>query len=113
MRNKPKTFAFRVSDHDFEVIKEKMFASGMTRERFLTNSAIYSRYCVVGSREHIDRLIKRINDMEKNLKLILEDVLNGDAECATGAITEVKEEYIAMVTAIIELAEQASYDIKK
>lgn len=112
-KRKPSQITFAVSEYDYKAINERVAASGMTKVRYLTNCCKYSHYCVVGSKEHIDRLIRRIKVMEDNLRLILEEVQNGAPESAEEGIETVKEDYYLMVKAIVELVEQANIDIKK
>ena len=107
MRNK--TISFRVSEAERKNLEARIESSGLTRSNYYLHSCLYGRIVVVGSREHIDRLIEALNEMELMLKVLAEDIENEQCHMKIDEIQELKEEYIAMLKAILNIASEAVF----
>ena len=111
-RNRNITVSFRLSESEKKMLDAKVQASGMPKSQYYLRSNLYNRVVVVGKREHINRLIDELHEMEMMLKVLLDEIKQGDIQNAGEKIKETKEDYIAMINAIYEIAIAGNRDIK-
>ncbi len=111
-RQRDITVSFRISENEKRLLDARIEACGMKKAQYYLRSALYTPIVVVGSREHIDRLIEELNEMEVLLKLLLDEIRDGDIKRAGSEISQIREDYIAMVKAIYEVAVAGNRDIK-
>lgn len=112
-KHKNPTISFRVTDAERKQIEARILASGMMKKDYFIRSCIYNRICVVGKKETIYPLVQTVNALYLRL-LEMQNAFTGtDADTVTTAIpdtlpssdviTELKTEYINILTAIIDL----------
>lgn len=111
-RERNKTITFRLSEHEKRFLEAKIEASNVKKTEYYARACLYNRIVVVGKREHIDRLIDELQEMELHLKILLDEIQDGNIQKEKEEIMRIKEEYIAMVTAIYEIAVAGNRDIK-
>lgn len=118
-KHKNPTISFRVTDAERKQIEARILASGMMKKDYFIRSCIYNRICVVGKKETIYPLVQTVNALYLRL-LEMQNAFTGtDADTVTTAIpdtlpssdviTELKTEYINILTAIIDLLNGAKY----
>lgn len=110
-RQRNRTISFRLSDSEVKTLEARIEASGIKKTDYYIHSCLYGRIVVVGSKENINRLIDELHEMELVLKLLLDEIQNGDLQSADEKIGKVKEDYIAMVKAIYVIAKESNASI--
>lgn len=111
-RERNKTITFRVSEKEKSFLDARVQASNLKKTEYYVRACLYKQIVVVGKREHIDRLIEQLHEMELLLKVLLEQIQNGVDNKTSEEMIHLKEEYVAMVTAIYEIAKAGNRDIK-
>lgn len=118
-KHKNPTISFRVTDAERKQIEARILASGMMKKDYFIRSCIYNRICVVGKKETIYPLVQTVNALYLRLLEMQNAFTDTDADTVTTAIpdtlpssdviTELKTEYINILTAIIDLLNGAKY----
>ena len=118
-QHKHPTISFRISDAERKQIEARILASGMMKKDYFVRSCIYNRICVVGKKETIYPLVQTVNALYLQLLDMQNAFTSADADTVITAvpdtlpssdtITELKTEYINMLTAIIDLLNGAKY----
>lgn len=120
MSNKHKypTISFRISDYERREIEARIKASGMLKKDYFVRSCIYNRICVVGKKETVYELVDCIRQMQKDMHLLAEEIfMEGQIKKKQSPfdsreydeIEELQTDYIAMLTAIINVLDGARY----
>lgn len=120
MSNKHKnpTISFRVSDAERKQIEARILASGLMKKDYFVRSCIYNRICVVGKKETIYPLLKITQELYQRLISIRQDILTDNKYRSDDNIiklptehniTELQEDFINMLNAIIDLLEGSKY----
>ena len=120
MSNKHKnpTISFRVSDAERKQIEARILASGLMKKDYFVRSCIYNRICVVGKKETIYPLLKITQALYQRLISIRQDILTDNKYRSDDNIiklptehniTELQEDFINMLNAIIDLLEGSKY----
>lgn len=112
-RQRNHTISFRVSEAEAQELEARIEVSGLAKNQYYIHSCLYGRIVVVGSRENVDRLIDCVHDMELMLKILLEEAEKGNVEATSREIQRVKEEYCAMLKALLELTFEANIQVQK
>ena len=107
--HKNPTISFRVSDREREQIEAKIIASGMNKKDYFIRSCIYNRICVVGKKELIYRLVQELQMMQTFLQEISEQLRNSELQISQEGIEDMKNEYLDMLKAMIEMLDGARY----
>lgn len=124
MSNKHKypTISFRISDYERRKIEARIKASGMLKKDYFVRSCIYNRICVVGKKETVYELVDCIKQMQKDMHLLAEEIFmegqikkkQSPFDCREyDEIEELQTDYIAMLTAVIDVLDGARYLWKK
>ena len=112
-QHKNPTISFRITDAERKQIEARILASGMIKKDYFVRSCIYNRICVVGKKETIYPLVQTVNalylqllEMQKAFTTAssIPDILPSSDE-----IKELQNEYINMLSAIIDLLDGAKY----
>jgi hypothetical protein len=114
-QHKHPTISFRISDAERKQIEARILASGMMKKDYFVRSCIYNRICVVGKKETIYPLVQTVNA----LYLQLLEMQKTFTECCehqtlnnlptSDEIKELQTDYNNMLTAIIDLLDDAKY----
>ena len=123
MSNKHKnpTIGFRITDAERKQIEARILASGLMKKDYFVRSCINNRICVVGKKETIYPLLKITQELYQRLIAIQQEIIpivndniyrsdNNIIELPTEHdITELQEDFINMLNAIIDLLEGSKY----
>lgn len=123
MSNKHKnpTISFRITDAERKQIEARILASGLMKKDYFVRSCINNRICVVGKKETIYPLLKITQELYQRLIAIRQEIIpivndniyrsdNNIIELPTEHdITELQEDFINMLNAIIDLLEGSKY----
>ena len=123
MSNKHKnpTISFRITDAERKQIEARILASGLMKKDYFVRSCINNRICVVGKKEKIYPLLKITQELYQRLIAIQQEIIpivndniyrsdNNIIELPTEHdITELQEDFINMLNAIIDLLEGSKY----
>ncbi len=123
MSNKHKnpTISFRITDAERKQIEARILASGLMKKDYFVRSCINNRICVVGKKETIYPLLKITQELYQRLIAIQQEIIpivndniyrsdNNIIELPTEHdITELQEDFINMLNAIIDLLEGSKY----
>lgn len=112
-RKRNKVVAFRVTPQEYNTLEARIAVSGLKKNKYYIDSCLYGRVVVVGSRQNIDRLIDTVNEMELMLKILADEIKQGEHIKALEKICEVKDEYCSMLASIIELMHEADKQVNK
>lgn len=110
-RQRNKTIAFRLSESEFKTLEARIASSGIRKTDYYIRSCLNGQIVVVGSRENINRLINELQEMELMLKVLLDEILNGNSINVGEEISKVKDDYVSMVEAIYEIAKKGNSSI--
>ena len=102
------TISFRVSDWERKQIDFRITVSGMSKRDFLVRSCINNRICVVGKKEHIDRLIARLDAMQQDIQDLITAAIAGDPQVGDNMST-IKEYCLDFLEAILSMLKGADY----
>ena len=123
MSNKHKnpTISFRITDAERKQIEARILASGLMKKDYFVRSCINNRICVVGKKETIYPLLKITQELYQRLIAIQQEIIpivndniyrsdNNIIELPTEHdITELQEDFINMLNAIIDLLEGSKH----
>ena len=123
MSNKHKnpTISFRITDAERKQIEARILASGLMKKDYFVRSCINNRICVVGKKETIYPLLKITQELYQRLIAIQQEIIpivndniyrsdNNIIELPTEHdITELQEDFINMLNAIIDLLAGSKY----
>lgn len=112
-RKRNKVVAFRVTPQEYKTLEARIAVSGLKKNKYYIDSCLYGRVVVVGSRQNIDRLIDTVNEMELMLKILADEIKQGEHIKTLEKICEVKDEYCSMLASIIELMHEADKQVNK
>lgn len=107
--HKNPTMSFRPSKWEREQIEGRILASGMGKAKYITHACIYNNVCVVGRKELIAVLIRKMIDMEQKLTDLSENIHNSDLS----DIQEIKDEYLGVVDGMLWMLKGAEYMFKE
>lgn len=110
-RYRNRTISFRVSPTEHKDLEARIEASGIKKTQYYLHSCLYGRIVVVGTRQHVDRLIEAMQEMTFMLKGLLEELENGNVDRVSQEIATVREDYLSMVKAIKEIADEADKQV--
>lgn len=103
------TISFRISPRERQEIEAKIFASGMKKKDYFIRSCISNRVCVVGKKEAVYQIVKKLQDMEKHLTELAEDFTENKAELTVQELEETKDSYLDLLKAILWMLDGAKY----
>ena len=103
------TISFRISPKEREEIEAKIFVSGMKKKDYFVRSCIYNRVCVVGKKETVYQIVEKLQEMQKRMEELAEQIEAGKPEVTIEEIRELREAYEDMLKAIIWMLDGAKY----
>lgn len=112
-QHKNPTISFRITDAERKQIEARILASGMMKKDYFVRSCIYNRICVVGKKETIYPLVQTVNALYLQLLEMQTAFTTAssipDTLPSSDEIKELQNEYINMLSAIIDLLDGAKY----
>lgn len=112
-RKRNKVVAFRVTPQEYRNIEARIAVSGLKKNKYYIDSCLYGRIVVVGSRQNVDRLIDSINEMKLMLKILGEEIKEGEYVNTLDKIDKVKDEYCSLLNSLLELINEADKQVIK
>lgn len=103
------TISFRVSNYERQQIEQKVKLSGIAKQDYIARSCIYNRVCVVGKKETVELIRKELQLMYAVLGDIREDLKNEVGNISMEGLQEIREEYQALLEALLWLLEGSRY----
>lgn len=103
------TISFRISPREREEIEAKIFVSGMKKKDYFVRSCIYNRVCVVGKQETVYQIVEKLQEMQKRMEELAEQIEAGKPEVTIEEIRELREAYEDMLKAITWMLDGAKY----
>lgn len=103
------TISFRISPREREEIEAKIFVSGMKKKDYFVRSCIYNRVCVVGKKETVYQIVKKLQEMQSRMEELSEQIKGEKPEVATEEIKELQTSYEDMLKAILWMLDGAKY----
>lgn len=103
------TISFRISPREREEIEAKIFASGMKKKDYFVRSCIYNRVCVVGKKETVCQIVEKLQEMQKRMEELAEQIKGEKPEVTTEEIRELQTSYEDMLKAILWMLDGAKY----
>ena len=114
--HKNPTISFRPTEYERKEIEARILASGLQKRVYFVRSCIYNRICVVGKKETIFPLVQEVEGLYKQLLIMKEQLYELDRlenapteQITSDDITELNEDFTAMLKAIIDLLDGAKY----
>lgn len=104
-KHKEPTIAFRPSAWARAVIEQRAALSG----DFITRSCVYSHITVVGKKENIQRIVDALQEMQMTMKEIAGQIQSGDFSLSDEGYRELKNDYLALVLTVVDIADGAAY----
>ena len=111
-KHKKPTISFRITDAERRQIEARILASGMKKQDYCVRSCIYNRICVVGKKETIYPLVQTVNALYLQLlemQKAFTTTSTSDMLPSSDEIKKLQTEYTHMLTAIIDLLDDAKY----
>ena len=103
------TISFRISPREREEIEAKIFARGMKKKDYFVRSCIYNWVCVVGKKETVYQIVERLQEMEKRLVELAEQVDSKEPGITSEEIRDLQEAYEHMLKAVLWMLDGARY----
>lgn len=107
--HKNNTISFRPSEWERILIEEKAALSGLAKKDYIARSCIYSKVCVVGNKNNVQRIVDAVQEMQYTLKEISSRISTGDFPLSDEVFREMSMRYYAMCLSIVEILDGASY----
>lgn len=103
------TISFRVSPIERTEIEARIFTSGLQKKDYFIRSCLNNRVCVVGTKEHVFKIVEELKNMENNLLEAATQLQTGETMLTPKGIEEMKEDYLAMLQAFLWMLDGAKY----
>lgn len=103
------TISFRISPRERQEIEAKILVSGMKKKDYFIRSCIYNRVCVVGKKETVYQIVKKLQDMENHMDELSQRINEEKPDITVGEIRELQETYEDMLKAILWMLDGAKY----
>jgi len=107
--HKDKTISFRPSSWERALIEERASMSGIPKKDFIAKSCIYSNICVVGNKKNVQRIVDALEEVRNVMLEISSRMTTGDFPISEGDFDIMAMRYLALCTAIVEIADGAAY----
>lgn len=108
-KHKEVTIAFRPSAWARAIIEQRVTLSGLYKKDFITRSCVYSHIAVVGKKENIQRIVDALQEMQIVMKEIAGQIQSGDFQFSDERYQELKNDYLALVVTVVDIADGAAY----
>lgn len=108
-KHKEPTIAFRPSAWARAIIEQRAALSGLYKKDFITRSCVYSHISVVGKRENIQRIVDALQEMQIVMREIARQIQSGDFSLSDEGYQELKNDYLALVLTVVDIADGAAY----
>lgn len=112
-QHKESTIAFRPSAWARAIIEQRAALSGLYKKDFITRSCVYSHISVVGKRENIQRIVDALQEMQMVMREIAGQIQSGDFSLSDEGYQELKNDYLALVLTVVDIADGAAYLFEK
>ena len=107
--HKDKTISFRPSSWERALIEERASMSGIPKKDFIAKSCIYSNICVVGNKKNVQRIVDALEEVRNVMVEISSRMTAGDFPLSGNDFDVMAMRYLALCSAIVEIADGASY----
>ena len=107
--HKEKTISFRPSSWERAMIEERASMSGLAKKDFIARSCIYSNICVVGNKNNVQRIVDSLEEVRNVMVEISSRMTAGDFPLSGNDFDVMAMRYLALCSAIVEIADGASY----
>ena len=108
-KHKESTIAFRPSAWARAIIEQRAALSGIYKKDFITRSCVYSHITIVGKRENIQRIVDALQEMQMVMREITGQIQSGDFSLSDEGYRELKNDYLALVLTVVDIADGAAY----
>lgn len=103
------TIAFRPTTWERELIEKRCELSGLMKKDFIIQSCIHSKVVVTATREGMLRIIGEVQEMRDVMKDVAGQLMSGNVTLSDKSFQEMKEEYLALSVAVVDILNGASY----
>ena len=103
------TIAFRPTTWERELIEKRCELSGLMKKDFIIQSCIHSKVVVAVTRERMLRIIGEVQEMRDVMKDVAGQLMSGNITLSDKAFQEMKEEYLALSVAVVDILNGADY----
>ena len=107
--HKDKTISFSPSSWERAMIEERAAMSGLAKKDFIARSCIYSNICVVGNKNNVQRIVDSLEEVRNVMVEISSRMTAGDFPLSGDDFDVMATRYLALCSAIAEIADGASY----
>ena len=111
-RQRNKHVAIKVTEQEFIRLKERVSISGLTQTQYALHALLYGRVVVTGTRENIDYIIRRIEEMEIKLHEMFEEIQTGHGQRNLEEVKKMREEYTCVLQALLDIVKEANIQVK-
>ena len=112
-KHKDSTISFRPSVWARALIEQRAALSGIYKKDYITRSCVYSNIVVVGKKENIQRIVDALQEMQIVMKEIAGQIKSGGFSLSEQSYQELKEDYLALVITVVDIADGAAYLFEK
>lgn len=112
-RKRNKNVSIKVTEQEYIRLKERIGASGLTQTQYAIHALLYGRLVVTGTRENIDYILRRIEEMEVKLQMLLDGIQTEIMEMPSKEMKEMKVEFGCILQTLLEIVREADMQIKK
>ena len=112
-KHKDPTISFRPSAWARALIEQRAALSGIYKKDYITRSCVYSNIVVVGKKENIQRIVDALQEMQMVMKEIAGQIQSGGFSLSEQSYQELKEDYLALVITVVDIADGAAYLFEK
>ncbi len=108
-KHKNSTISFRPSEQERQLIEKRAELSGLHKKDFIIRYCIYSRIVVVGKKETVQKIVDELEEMQSVMRDIADELKDGNFNLSQEAFQEMKQEYLALVSAVVDIVNGAAY----
>ena len=108
-KHKNSTISFRPSEQERQLIEKRAELSGLHKKDFIIRCCIYSRIVVVGKKETVQKIVDELEEMQSVMKDIAGELKDGNFSLSQEAFQEMKQEYLALAAAVVDIVNGAAY----
>ena len=112
-RQRNRHIGIKVTEQEYIRLKERIGVSGLTQTQYAIDALLYGRVVVTGTKENIDYIIRRIEELETKLQTMFHEIQTETVQIADRDVQVLKDKYVGMLQVLLEIVNQANIQIKK
>ena len=112
-RQRNKNIALKITEHEYIRLKERINVSGLSQTQYCLQALLYGRVVVTGSRENIDYILQRIEELESKLELLIKECQQESTKENEEGLLKIKAEYVDVLKVLLEIIKEADIQVKK